>query len=270
MALLEINKETCTKCGLCATQCNMIIFKEGSYPRQLPGTDEFCMRCGHCVAVCPTGSLTHKEMPQTQTPQIDKKLEISYEQCAQLIKSRRSIRNYRDKAVPKEEIERIIDVARYAPTGHNMQDVRWLVINDRAYVNKIRAIGADWLRFVMKNNPQMAAMFAGIVELLDQGRDMFLQGAPAVVVAYAEKNNPMSATDCAIALGYFDLAAKSAGLGCCWAGFFYISAGSYPPMMEAVALPDGFTPYGALMVGYPKYKYTRIPARQRARIIYRP
>jgi nitroreductase/NAD-dependent dihydropyrimidine dehydrogenase PreA subunit len=270
MALITIDKETCTKCGICATQCNMIIYKEGSYPRQLPGTDEFCMRCGHCVAVCPTGSLTHKEMPAEQTPLVYKKLEISFEQCAQLIKSRRSIRNYQDKAVPKEEIERIIDVARYAPTGHNMQDVRWLVINDRAYVDKIRAVGADWLRFVMKNNPQMAAMFAGIVELLDMGRDMFLQGAPAVVLAYGEKSNPMSATDCAIALAYFDLAAKTAGLGCCWAGFFYISAGSYPPMMEAVALPDGCTAYGALMVGYPKYKYQRIPLRKPARVIYRP
>ena len=270
MAVIQIDKETCTKCGICATQCNMIIFKEGSIPRQMPGTDEFCMRCGHCVAICPIGSLTHREMPAEQTPPVNKKLEISFEQCAQLIKSRRSIRNYQDKAVPGEEIERIIEVARYAPTGHNAQDVRWLVINDRAHVDKIRAIGADWLRFVMKSNPQMAAMFAGIVQLLDAGKDMFIQGAPALVTAYGEKNNPMCATDCAIALSYFDLAAKSAGLGCCWAGFFYMSAGSYPPMMEAIGLPDGFAPYGALMVGYPQYKYQRLPARKPARVIYRP
>src|SRR4030042_3350381 len=127
MALLTIDKDTCTKCGICATQCNMIIFKEGSYPRQMPGTDEFCMRCGHCVAVCPTGSLTHKEMLAEQTPLVEKSLDVSFKQCAQLIKSRRSIRNFQDKAVPKEEIERIIDVARYAPTATNSQDVRWLV-----------------------------------------------------------------------------------------------------------------------------------------------
>jgi nitroreductase len=99
---------------------------------------------------------------------------------------------------------------------------------------------------------------------------MFIQGAPAVVVAYGAKNNPMCATDCAIALGYFDLAAKSAGLGCCWAGFFYISAGSYPPMIQAIGLPENCAPYGALMVGYPEYKYPRIPARRPARITYRP
>lgn len=269
MALISVNKDTCTKCGICATQCNMILFREGAYPRQLPNSDEYCLRCGHCVAVCPTGALTHKEMPSEQTAKISKKLEISFEQCAQLIRGRRSIRNYLDKAVPKKEIERIIDVARYAPTGHNNQEVRWHVINDRAYMDRLRAIGADWLRWVMKSNPQMAAIFAGIVRMLDMGKDMFLQGAPAVVTAYAEKNNPIAATDCAIALAYFDLAGKCARLGCCWAGFFYMSAGSYPPMKEAVGLPEGCTPYGALMLGYPKYKYARIPARRPARITYR-
>jgi nitroreductase/NAD-dependent dihydropyrimidine dehydrogenase PreA subunit len=270
VALLEVNKETCTKCGVCAKMCRIIYFKEGSYPRQLPGTDEFCLRCGHCVGICPSGSLTHKEMPEEQTPVIEKSLEISFKQCAQLIKSRRSIREFQDKPVPRKEIERIIDVARYAPTGHNNQEVQWLVINDRAYIRKLSAIGADWLRYMMKANPGMAAMFQGIIEELDAGKDIFLRDAPAVVVAYAGKNIPMDATDCAIALGYFDLAAKTAGLGCCWAGFFYMSAGSYPDMIQAIALPEGFVPYGALMVGYPTYKYQRVPARKPARIIYRP
>jgi hypothetical protein len=31
----------------------------------------------------------------------------------------------------------------------------------------------------------------------------------------------------------------------------------------------GFAPYGAIMVGYPKYRYHRIPPRKPARIIYR-
>ena len=178
--------------------------------------------------------------------------------------------NSRIKLCPKKEIEKIIDVARYAPTGHNMQEVKWLVINDRAYVRKITAIGADWLRSVMKANPQMAAMFQGIVKDLDAGKDEFLHGAPAVVAAYSEKDNRLAATDSAIALAYFDLAAKSAGLGCCWAGFFMMSAATYPDMVKAVGLPESFTPYGALMVGYPKYKYQRIPARKPASVIYRP
>jgi len=270
MTIIKINEETCTKCGICAQMCRMIYFKEGEYPRQVPGTDTFCLRCGHCVGICPTGSVTHKEMPVEQTPLINKSLKVSFEQCAQLIKSRRSIREFKDKVVPKKEIERIIEVARYAPTGHNFQDVRWHVVNNRAYMRKLSAIGADWLRSMMKSNKQFAVLFARLTQALDAGIDMFLHNAPAVATAYAEKNNLVAATDCAIALAYFDLAANTAGLGCCWAGFFYMAAGSYPPMMEAIDLPEGFTPYGALMVGYPKYQYKRIPARKPARIIYRP
>ena len=140
------------------------------------------------------------------------------------------------------------------------------MLNDRAFVDKVRHIGWDWLRWVVKNNPQM---FAGIVEMLERGKDMFLQGAPAVVAVYGDKNNPMCATDSTIAFSYFDLAAKSAGLGCCWAGFFYMSAQTYPPMIEALALPQNCIPYGALMVGYPEIKYQRVPARKPAEIIYR-
>jgi nitroreductase/NAD-dependent dihydropyrimidine dehydrogenase PreA subunit len=269
MTLVQVKKETCTKCGACAEVCNIIYFKEGSYPRQMPGTDALCLRCGHCVGVCPSGSIIHHEISLELSPPIEKSLDVSFKQVAQLIKSRRSVREFKDKEVPLAEIERIIEVARYAPTGHNNQEVRWLVINDRAYVRKLASIGADWLRFMMKNNPAMAAMFEGVLKQLDAGNDVFLRDAPAVVMAYAEKGNQIAATDCAIALAYFDLAAKSAGLGCCWAGFFYGSAGSYPPMMEAVALPEGFAPYGALMVGYPKYKYQRVPARKPARVIWR-
>jgi nitroreductase/NAD-dependent dihydropyrimidine dehydrogenase PreA subunit len=269
MTLITVNKETCTKCGLCSKMCSIIYFKEGSFPRQLPGTDEFCLRCGHCLGVCPTGSLIHQEMPVEQTHPIDKTQEINFKQSAQLIKGRRSIREYLDKDVSKEEIERIIEVARYSPTGHNNQEVQWLVINNRAFIRKLSAIGADWLRYMLKTNPGMADMFKGAVQAVEMGQDIFLRDAPAIVMAFAEKNNAMCATDCAIALGYFDLAAKTAGLGCCWAGFFYMSAGNYPAMMKAIDLPEGMAPYGALMVGYPKYKYHRAPARKPARIIYR-
>ncbi len=267
MTLITVNKELCTKCGLCAAPCRIIYFKEGSYPRQVPNTDEFCMRCGHCVGYCTTGALMHKEMPGL--PKIEKSLQVSFEQCAQLIKSRRSIREYKDKAVPKEEIERIIEVARYSPTGHNEQGVHWLVVNDRKKIKEIAAIGADWLRAMMKNNPQMAQFFAGIIERLDAGEEMFLQGAPAIVLTYGLKNNPIGQTDCVIALSYFDLIANSAGLGCCWGGFLMMAAATYPDMIKALAQPDGYTPYAGMMFGYPKYKYTHIPGRKPADVIWR-
>jgi nitroreductase len=195
---------------------------------------------------------------------------VTFEQCAQLIKGRRSIRFYQDRKVPREAIERVIEVARYAPTGHNAQSVRWLVIDDRDEVNRLSAIGTDWMRWVVKNSPQMAAVVASALQRQESGRDVFLRGAPAVVVAFAEKSSPVAYMDCVIALAYFDLAAVSLGLGCCWAGYFIFAATTFPPMIEALALPEGHVCYGGLMVGYPAYSYRRIPVRRPARISWRP
>ena len=272
MTLLEVDQKTCTKCGICAATCpgGIIYFKEKSYPRLLPGTDPFCLRCGHCVAVCPSGSLTHQESSVEPSAVLDNRLTVSFEQCAQLIRGRRSVREYKDKKVPKEEIQRIIDVARYAPTGHNNQEVQWLVINDPAMVKKLAAIGMDWFRWSINNNPALAPMLERTLKKQEAGIDMFLRNAPAVVIAFAEKNNPIAAIDCVIAISYFDLAAVSTGLGCCWAGFLQMAATTFTPMVEAIKLPAGCVPYGCLMVGYPKYKYQRVPSRQSARIIWQP
>ena len=272
MTLLNVNKQTCTQCGLCAVVCpaGIIYFRNKSFPRLLPGTDEFCIRCGHCVAVCPSGSLTHRESSVEQSIVLDNRLTVSFKQCARLIMGRRSVREFQKKNVTREKIQRIIDVARYAPTGHNNQEVQWLVINDPARIKVLADIGTEWLRWTIKNNPEFAPMLGDFLKKQEEGLDMFLRDAPAVVIAFAEKNNPIAATDCVIALSYFDLAAVSAGLGCCWAGLLNFAATSFPPMIKALALPEGCAPFGSLMVGYPRLRYRLVPARKPARIIWRP
>jgi len=271
MALLEINKDTCRKCGICAGVCpaGIIVYRENKYPRPVPGADSFCLRCGHCVAACPTGSFIHAEVPLEQCLLIDPALQVSFEQCAQLVRSRRSIRFYRDKEVPREDIARIIDVARYAPTGHNSQEVQWTVFENRDEIREFTRIGVAWMRDMMEKHRHMDLIFGPVVESIESGHDIFLRDAPAVVVVHAEQGNPIAAIDCTIALSYFDLAASSLGLGCCWAGFFQTAAASFPPMIEAVALPEGRQVYGSLMVGYPKYGYKRTPVRRPASIDWR-
>ncbi len=270
MALIEFSKETCTKCGACIAACagSIIIPEKDGSPRLFPGADQFCMRCGHCVGVCPTDSVIHQEMPLEQCPPIDKKLDVSFEQVSQLIKSRRSIREFQDKPVPREVIERVIDVARYAPTGHNEQDVQWLVIDNPEELKKITAIGVDWFRSMAEGNAPWAMEMQAILRMHEIGINIFLRNAPAVVCTFAETNSPIAAIDGVIAMSYFDLAAKAAGLGCCWNGYLQMASHSFPAMVKALALPKGLKIYGTLMVGYPAFKYQRMPPRKPARISY--
>lgn len=272
MAIFSINEKTCTKCGTCAGECpsHLIIFQAGQFPRPL-AADASCLGCGHCAAVCPTGSLSHKDSPVEKSSLIQKDLKVTPEQCTQLLKSRRSVRVFQDRTVPRDTITHLIEVSRYAPTGHNNQEVEWLVIDNREELNRIEEEGTGWIRWTIENNPLMAKLF-DMPEMLkrqEQNHNVFLRGCPALVVAHAGKNHSLAVIDASTALAYLDLAANSTGLGTCWAGFIFIMANSFPPVKAALALPEGQTICGCMMLGYNKYQYQRIPVRKEARISWR-
>jgi len=67
--------------------------------------------------------------------------------------------------------------------------------------------------------------------------------------------------DCILALAYAELIALPLGLGTTWAGYVMAATTSYPPLMEALNLPEGHKCFGVLMVGYPKLKFVRMPLR---------
>jgi nitroreductase len=90
-----------------------------------------------------------------------------------------------------------------------------------------------------------------------------------LIITHAEKENRMAPTTCTIALTYLELAATSMGLGGCWAGYFNAAATLFPPMMKALGLPEGHQCYGAMMVGYSKFNYHRLPTRNTPEILWR-
>jgi len=273
MQLFEVDQQICQQDGICAAVCPMgiIAFEKGGYPAPVAGAEELCVRCGHCVAVCPTGSLTHREMPVAECPPFRKDFQLSAEQGEHFLRSRRSIRVYQDRPVPREDITRLIEVARYAPSGHNSQCVEWLVLDNREELRKLAAIVVDWARWMIVNMPQVAVPMHmdKLVQRWEQGKDVILRDAPVVIVAHAGAGNRMALHACTIALTYLELAATSMGLGTCWAGYFNVTATSFPPMQEALALPPGHQAFGSMMVGYPKFSYHRLPLRNPPAISWR-
>jgi len=272
MDMIQVDQQTCTQCGICAIACGrgLIDFRINDYPKPNALTDSECILCGHCVAVCPTGSLTHREMPVEKCPPVQKGLQVTAEQCEQLIRSRRSIRVYKRKPVPRDIIARLIEIARYAPTGHNEQDVEWLVIDTREQLRRLQRTGVDWLRWVISNQPEIAATLnlKRMLEREENSKNVLLRDAPVIIVAHADKDKSLAIVHCTLALSYFDLAAQSMGLGCCWNGYLYFIANSFPPMQEVLSLPEGHAAYGFMMMGYPKLSYHRIPLRKPPRITW--
>ncbi len=274
MSLITIDEEKCKRDGICVDECPVKIIQmisKETVPVAIPGADLMCINCGHCVAVCPHGALTHKKMKPEQCPPVNKEWLLNPEQAEHFLRSRRSIRTYKEEAVEQRIIQKLINIASYAPTGHNSQPVEWLVVYKKDDVNMMTGLIVDWMRNVVEKQPKMAKSmgFELIVAGYEASLDIVLRGAPHLIVAHAPAGDSMAPSACNIAMTYLELAAPSFGLGACWAGFFQVASMLWKPLQETLGLPDRHKCYGAMMVGYPKYNYSRMPLRNKPKITWR-
>ena len=106
------------------------------------------------------------------------------------------------------------------------------------------------------------SVFPGVVRNWEKGLDKILHGAPHVAVAHAPEDGFNPAEDCSLAAAYLELAAYAHGVGACWAGFLMEVAEGCCAIREILGIPEGHGVYAALMLGYPKYRYKRIPKRR--------
>lgn len=272
MNLFTIDKKTCNKDGICAAECprRIIVWKKGEYPVPAADADDLCISCGHCVAVCPKGSLSHRTCPLDECPPIQQDLRVTVGQCEQLLKSRRSVRAYKDKPVSRDDLAKAVDMARYAPSGHNSQCVEWLVITDKDRLHTLAGMVIDWMRLMAENKIENTYNIRAkkLVESWERGTDVILRDAPVLVVTHGDKKHPLAAGSSPIALTYFELAATGIGLGCCWNGYFSLALQAFTPLREALKLPEGNRAFDAMIAGYPKYTYHRIPTRKTPSIIW--
>jgi nitroreductase/NAD-dependent dihydropyrimidine dehydrogenase PreA subunit len=252
MSLITVDTSLCAKDGICVAVCGSRSLTTGpqGFPVEVP--NRFCITCGHCVAACPTGALTHHRLPQeVMLPAAEFP---PAETIDRFLMSRRSVREFKDQPVSNEVLAALLDIARRAPTASNSQKLQWIVVSDAA---RVRALAAETVVWVRNTNG-----FPLVPELWDSGYDFPLRGAPAVVLACAPEDYQLGREDCAIACTFLELAAEARGLGACWAGLFSRAATLHPPLRQALSLPDGMAVRGGLMLGYPKYRYRRIPPRK--------
>lgn len=112
------------------------------------------------------------------------------------LKSRRSIRKYLNKPVPRELVDRVIEAGTYAASGKSMQP--WLVlhIEDEAVRERIRKANA---------------------RVMGKGEDADpFYGAPTYLVVLGLRESPNHVYDCSLMMGNMMLAAYALGLGSCW------------------------------------------------------
>ena len=158
-----------------------------------------------------------------------------------LAKSRRSVRRYRPDPVPEELIEQVLEAARWAPSGMNMQPWEFVVITDED----------------LKRQVGRQAVFYGM-------RSQQVHEAPVVIaVCGHHRRGPFVRDDCMFAGANLMLAATDLGLSTCWVGGFHEE-----PIKQILNVPNEVSIVGLVTLGYAQGDTTPPPKRDLSSMVH--
>jgi len=273
----SVDLSTCKKCHLCADICPAGIIRADEKARFLLERVRLCIRCGQCMAACPTKSIRIEglsyekdffEMPQRK--------EGWQEAFYGLVSSRRSIRNFQDRPVPRELLEKVVQAITFAPPGFTPLTVELTVVNNRELIQRAVPLMAEMYASLIKmqtnpvastilkwkvgkdtyqvlNTHVLPLMKSRMPGLKAGTEDTIARGAPCLILFHAPVHNE----DIFIALAFGLLAAHSLGLGACAIGLIPPAVNRNSELMKMFKVPESNLVLASMVLGYPKYKYCR-------------
>ena len=185
-------------------------------------------------------------------------MKLDRQGCYEFLLSRRSIRSFRDAPVPEEVMRRILTAACRAPSAHNRQPWRFVVMErGEAREDLAREMSSNW-----RAEQQAEGNLNSDLEERIQSRELRMIKAPAAVVlcmtmeemhAHPDDRRraaerTMAVQSAALAGGQMLLAAHAEGLGAFW-----VSAPLFAPQVvqKSLDLPDAWEPQGMILMGEP-------------------
>ena len=255
MKFVSIDKEKCIGCGKCVADCvsEKIKLVNGKAEYMY----ERCIECGHCYAICPVKAVSMENFIGFEGEDVYDVTKIDSDELLSAMKSRRTVRRFKDKEISRENIEKIIEAGRYCPTGTNSQDFAFTVLQKS--IPEIEKDCVKLFRFV-KNT---ATPFSKYIKNMTIDDNFFFKGSKAVIVVSGK-----GSTSSCLASSYMELMAASLGIGVLYSGFFTAAAKLNPKILKKLDLPKGHSPVTCLVLGYPDVEYKRIPPRKKAEIKY--
>ncbi|WP_234117345.1 nitroreductase family protein [Clostridium hydrogenum] len=254
MNLITVNNEKCIKCGLCVNECpERILELSENGPKVL--CSEECIYCGHCVAICPRKAIDNIKTPLSNQISSKKFQKLSPEEAENFLRSRRSVRSYKETPVPREKLINLVNIAHFAPSGHNLQGISYAIIDDRKILNEA-------VKLVIEEFEKDNVSSNFTKPYREKGIDTILRGAPSLILATADSNFPRGRENSIFSLAYLELYTPTLGLGSCWAGMFErVAMKDNSPLLKLFNISKNKKITGAVMVGYPKYTYSRLVDR---------
>jgi nitroreductase len=204
---------------------------------------------------------------------------------------RRSVRRYKDRPVPREVLQRVVEAVRWAPTASGRNITCVIVIDEPellkefskhvyALYDKVeKALGNPIARFVMtrragKRNVETLKrhVMPGMrwyKRWYEEGRsDEILRDCPVVMLVHAPLLEPSADESCVIATWHAVLMAETLGLGTCFNGMIPPACNKIPELRKMLQLPDDHEVFTSLTIGYPKYPFKKTIRRQLGEVRY--
>ncbi len=260
MSITGIDYDKCESCKKCITDCTRGLFAEDPTGKTVRLADEMdrCNLCGKCVAVCKEQAILWEgdwENDVESFPGVkDYKENVSYEDLMQLLKAKRSVRQYKNKQIPGEVLKKVFEAMRYASSANNQRAWNFSVVSDSSLIDELsRESIKNVHEYVGFPTAESALSYFSSIE-----KDPIFHKAPSVIFLANGETSSMPQVDAGIVLTYGQLAAHAVGLATCWIGLAH-GLSMNKELMKKIGLKGRID--GVLTIGYPAVKYHHTPPR---------
>ncbi|MFX0041914.1 MAG: nitroreductase family protein [Candidatus Hodarchaeota archaeon] len=285
---IEVDLDVCTQCKACTWACplRLYYFRDNNLVMRR-STEILCMECGHCFAACPVNAIKLRSYSDGEKLESLETLKLpSYKKILNLIKARRSIRNFKSETIPEDLWNKLIEAGRYSPTGHNDQLVNFTILRDPELLKKFsdeitkgfielskifserskwreyrKSIEKDYLKIFEGTLP----FFGDFLKGIKRGEEFWRWNGELIII-HASKKTSTLIQDCSVAASNIMLAAESLGLGTCSLGMATAAINTFDNVAKVIQFPPNHIVGYTLAVGFPKFKYYRIPPRKSAKV----
>jgi coenzyme F420-0:L-glutamate ligase / coenzyme F420-1:gamma-L-glutamate ligase len=186
-------------------------------------------------------------------------MQLSMTDLFEVIKNRRSIRKYTSKPVQKEVILEVLDAAGCAPSAHNSQPWRFIILQDATVKRNLAAAMAEaWVKDLQRDGIKVEPdKRAERIERFTTAPVLILACVTVVDLRkFPDSERQMCERDLAVqsfgaALQNLLLAAHAKGLGACW---FCAPLFCKETVRKILKIPDAIEPQAFVAMGYPAEK----------------
>lgn len=187
---------------------------------------------------------------------------ISMDTIFDLIKSRRSVRNFLDKPLSRNTIEKLIEAARWAPSGMNEQPWGFIVIQDKALIKEISDRAIPYIKTLIEKDTK----FLRYKRRMDVKDFNIFYHAPCVIIILGRKNSFSYEDACAMAAQNMMLTAWSMNIGSCWIGMMKaIEKDSW--FIKKLQIPENYSVVAPIALGYFNEKHILLIERKPIEIL---